>query len=121
MVVAYLRGLLKPSLKHGLRSIVAENYVLESLMADSQLRTLEETVQSDASMLPILTHDSKKETMRLIRRRLQRCHELRNGVIYGAPLQRREGEISLYQLYHLCTKAGILEALAGANPPNNNG
>ena len=54
MVVAYLRGLLKPSLNYGLRSIVAENYVFESLMADNQALMLESASLCDASILPAL-------------------------------------------------------------------
>lgn len=116
MVVAYLRGLLKPSLKHGLRSLVAENYVFEALLADNQIRYLESAILSDASIIPVLKHDSKRETMRLIRRRMKRCMEIRNGMIYNAKRSKpATGEISLYQLYHLASKAGILETLTGAN------
>jgi hypothetical protein len=121
MVVAYLRGLLKPSLHYGLRSIVAENYVFEALLADNQAFMLESSIQSDASIIPALKIESKRETMRLINRRRQRCMEIRNGAIYGARKAKTPGEISLYQLYHLCSRAGILEALTGGNPTNNNG
>jgi septation ring formation regulator EzrA len=123
MVVAYLRGLLKPSFDHGLRSIVAENYVLDTLVADTQARMLEATILSDSAILPALTMDAKKDTMRLIRKRMQRCVDIRNGEIYGKPKVRQSapGQISLYQLYQLATKSGILETLAAPRVTDSNG
>lgn len=120
MVVAYLRGLLKPSLKYGLRSVVAENYVLESIVAGTQADLLESTVLSDSAMLPALTTESKRETMRLIRRRLQRCTDIRNGNIYGVHKVQKQGQLSLYQLYQLASRSGILETLTKANCTTNN-
>lgn len=120
MVVAYLRGLLKPSLKHGLRSIVAENYVLESLAAVNQADMLESTVLSDSAIIPALTTDSKRETMRVIRRRLQRCTEIRNGNIYGVKKAPQTGQISLYQLYQLASRSGILETLTAGTCNTDN-
>lgn len=120
MVVAYLRGLLKPSLQHGLRSIVAENYVLESLVAGVQADLMEAAVLSDSAILPALTTDSKRETMRVIRRRLQRCKDIRNGNIYGVSKERQTGQLSLYQLYQLASRSGILKTLTTSNDPTNN-
>jgi hypothetical protein len=123
MVVAYLRGLLKPSFDHGLRSIAAENYVLDTLVADTQARMLEATILSDSAILPALTIDAKKDTVRLISKRMQRCVDIRNGAIYGKPkLQTASsGQISLYQLYQLTTKSGILETLAAPRNTDSNG
>lgn len=123
MVVAYLRGLLKPSFDHGLRSFVAENYVLDTLVADTQAKMLEATILSDSAILPALTMDAKKDTMRLIHKRMQRCVDIRNGEIYGKPKLRTaaQGQISLYQLYQLTTKSGILETLAAPRAPDSNG
>lgn len=119
MVVAYLQGLLKPSLKHGLRSIVAENYVLESLVAGNQAQMMEAAILSDSAILPALTTESKRETLRVIRRKLSRCTDIRNGKIYSAHTARKaKGEISLYQLYQLCARSGILETLTGATNPD---
>lgn len=116
MVVAYLQGLLKPSLNYGLRSIVAENYVFETLVAGNQAKMLETAVLSDSAVLPALTTESKRETLRVIRRKLSRCTDIRNGKIYGAStVKKPSGEISLYQLYQLCARSGILETLTGAN------
>lgn len=120
MVVAYLRGLLKPSLNYGLRSIVAENYVLESLVAGTQADLMEASVLSDSAILPALTNDSKRETMRIIRRRLQRCTEIRNGHIYGIKKVQNKGQISLYQLYQLASRSGILETLTASNRKTDN-
>jgi len=122
MVVAYLRGLLKPSLKHGLRSVVAENYVMETLVADTQARMLEATILSDSAILPALTMDAKKDTLRLIRRKMQRCVDIRNGVIYASAKPAiGHGQISLYQLYQLAVKSGILQTLAAPRTPDPNG
>ena len=116
MVVAYLRGLLKPSLQYGLRSVVAENYVLESLMSENQASALESSAVSDSAILSTLTMESKKDTMRVIRRRLQRATNIRNGEIYrSSRAKKSDGQISLYQLYQLCAKSGILETLTKAD------
>jgi len=122
MVVAYLRGLLKPSLKHGLRSIVAENYVMDTLVADTQARMLEATILSDSAILPALTMEAKHDTLRLIKRRMQRCVDIRNGGIYATARPRgAAGQISLYQLYQLAAKSGILETLAAPRNPEKDG
>ena len=121
MVVAYLRGFLKPSIKYGLRSIVSENYVFEMLAAENHASLLEAVSLSDAAILPAMTADSKRETMRTIRRRLQRATSIRNGALYGATAPKENGQISLYQLYQLCAKSGILETLTSADTTNANG
>lgn len=118
MVVAYLRGFLRPTIKHGLRTIVAENYVMETILADNKVRNLEAAIASDSSILPALKYESKRDVMRTIRRRMQRCLDIRNGKIYSAKREQEpqtRGQISLYQLYHLATKAGILESLGQPN------
>lgn len=113
MVVAYLRGLLKPTLTYGLRSLLAEEAILEALEAQLAVEGYGNSIIADAAVLPALEHKSKEHTMRSIRARLMRCTELRTFDIYR--LNRRveldKNGISLYQLYQVASANGLMDAL----------
>ena len=116
MVAAYLRGLLKPRTMYGLRSDLAEDVLLEAILADVQAKGYETSILTDASIIPALTDESKETTLRSIRAKLGRVTELKMFDIYclakaSRHLKGKKNEVSLYQLYHLADKYGILTAL----------
>ena len=119
MVAAYLRGLLKPDLPYGLRSELAEEAILEAMVVDMQVDHQKAAIAADASALPIFTDAGKEKTLRAIQARLSRCIELRTMDIYRLDASKKpvagKNDISLYQLYHLAAKNGILDALRDYN------
>lgn len=119
MVVAYLRGLLKPELMYGRRSEAAEEAIFEALAADVQVQNHLAVIAAESSALPIFTDEGKDKTLRSLRARIARCHELRMMDIYRLDMRDLatpvKNEISLYQLYHLAAKQGILDALQEYN------
>jgi hypothetical protein len=119
MVAAYLRGLLKPDLPYGLRSELAEEAILEAMVVEMQVDHQKSAIAADAAALPIFTDTGKDKTLRAIQARLARCIELRTMDIYRLDASKKptggKNDISLYQLYHLAAKHGILDALQEYN------
>ena len=116
MLAAYLRGFLKPKTTYGLRSSLAEDAVIEAMVYQMHIENYETSIKVDSSILGCLTHDGKKETLRSIAMRSARCSELRSMDIYrlrkaSRPPDKKNGP-SLYQLYHIAKKCGILDALS---------
>lgn len=117
MVVAYLRGLLKPEFKEGLRSRVAEQVVLSALAAEEAARNLVENIRLDHVMMPLLEAKSQKRMAETRGLRMARVNELRSMDIYAfsrsaqyANLSVIAGgkEISLVQLAHAMEEGGLL-------------
>lgn len=118
MVLAYLRGLLPKEPAYGLRSSLAEDLIIESLLAEVNVQHYECSVLADSAALPILTDKSKNEVMKSTNARLARAMELRTMDIYrlgSVQAPAPKNEISLYQLYQLALNNGILSALANHN------
>jgi hypothetical protein len=114
MLVAHLRGLLNPAPAYGLRSLLAEDAVIEGLTADDAATSYFDSVSADASMLPALTKASAQETMRLMRRKTERGAELRAMEIFHYATKGgkdRKAKPSLYQLYRIAEEHGIFDAL----------
>lgn len=126
MVLAYLRGLLKPKLHFGFRSLLSENVVLEALAAESMHDSLLRDVDFDLAALPILEHKAKKDTIQRTSARLRRVSELRSMDIYRVEqqlghyekLSNASNEISLLQLFRLAEKHGVFEKLDSAKEQN---
>jgi hypothetical protein len=118
MLAAYLRGMLKPSHKYGLRSLLAENVIFEGVSAELSVAAYETAILSDASMLPVFNEKGIRDTMHSISKRAARCMELRLMDVYrmarrldGDAGKSGKKELSLYQLYQIAVKNGIFDAL----------
>lgn len=119
MLAAYLRGLLKPTVNYGLRSLISETIVLEAIAAEVSADTFQLHAQLDAAMLPVLNDKGVRSTIRLMGLRAARGSELRLMDIYrlnskaedAAHAQNNKNTLSIYQLYHLAAKNGIFDSL----------
>lgn len=118
MVVAYLRGLLRPAHKFGQRSVVTEDIVIEVLTSEMIAGNMQASVAADLSLVPVLNHKGLNETIAKSNTRLVRASELRMFDIYkvadqiGGTLKRNiKNELSLFQLYQIMEKSGIFSAL----------
>jgi hypothetical protein len=118
MVVAYLRGLLRPIHKFGSRSVIAENVVLEALSAELLAGNMQAVVSSDLAAITLFKQDAAISTMELASSRLTRAGELRIYDVYkvasqiaGQLKRDTKDELSMFQLYQIAEKSGIFEAL----------
>jgi len=118
MVVAHLRGLLRPHHPYQRRSLLSEDIVLESLAAEQIAGNMERGILTDLSLMPVITEKGIHATIQKANNRGARAAELRLMNIYRVDEQlarkvkgaNPHREISLYQLYQLAEKQGIFEA-----------
>ena len=118
MVVAYLRGLLRPAHKFGQRSVVTEDIVIEVLTSEMIASNMQASIAADLSLVPVLNHKGLTDTIDKSNTRLVRASELRMFDIYkvadqiGGTLKRNvKNELSLFQLYQIAETSGIFSAL----------
>lgn len=117
MVVAYLRGLLRPQHNFGTRSFATEEVILEALDAECAAASINASVMADLAIIPALTQRGVIATTSRASKRLVRASELRTMDIYKVADQvasriKRDTKntLSLYQIYQLAEKSGIFEA-----------
>ena len=118
MVVAYLRGLLRPVHKFGQRSVVTEDIVIEVLTSEMIASNMQASIAAELSLVPVLNHKGLNDTIDKSNTRLVSASELRMFDIYkvayqiGGTLKRNvKNELSLFQLYQIAEKSGIFSAL----------
>ncbi len=112
MLAAYLRGFLKPSPQFGMRSAFAEELIIEGMAATIAADGFDLSVAADASKLSVLNQQGKMQALQRIHAQMVRCSELRMMDIYKLDQEvTNKNGISLYQLYQLADKQGILSAL----------
>jgi hypothetical protein len=118
MLAAYLRGLLKPALRYGFSSLAFEGLKLEMMLAQVKIEDFSQSVQSDSSVIPTLTDESKQQTLRRIHVQLERRSQLQLMDIYGLAHGKRgsehetsQGKISMVQLFRLVEREGIFGAV----------
>lgn len=111
MLAAYLRGLLKPSMSHGFRSLLFEDVILEAMTAQIASDNFQLSVISDSALSSILTAESKRSVLRRTQRQIRRRANLQLMDIYELASGRRDQQtsgISLLQLFHLMKKEGMI-------------
>jgi len=64
MLVAYLRGLLKPDYPQGLRSIIRENFVLQALARELDANEMMARVAHEGTFVTLLTHDNANKLLK---------------------------------------------------------
>jgi hypothetical protein len=64
MLVAYLRGLLKPDYPQGVRSIIRENFILQALSRELDANELISRVQHAGTFVTLLTHDNANKLLK---------------------------------------------------------
>jgi hypothetical protein len=64
MLVAYLRGLLKPDYPHGLRSIIRENFILQALSRELDAKEMMARVAHAGTFVTLLTHDNANKLLK---------------------------------------------------------
>jgi hypothetical protein len=111
MLAAYLRGLLKPSMAFGFRSLLFEDVILEAMTADIAAENFRLSVASDSALASILTDEGKRGVLRRTQRQIKRHAALQLLDIYDLANGKRDKQtagISLLQLFHLMKKEGII-------------
>lgn len=64
MLVAYLRGLLKPDYPQGIRSIIRENFVLQALARELDAREMLARIEHEGTFVALLTHDNANKLLK---------------------------------------------------------
>lgn len=64
MLVAYLRGLLKPDYPNGIRSIIRENFILQALARELDAKELMARLRHEESYVALLNHESANKLLK---------------------------------------------------------
>lgn len=64
MLVAYLRGLLKPDYPQGVRSIIRENFVLQALARELDASEMMARIAHEGTFVTLLTHDNANKLLK---------------------------------------------------------
>lgn len=122
MVVAFLRGLLKPKLAFGLRSLVAENVMLEAMEATMDAESYKVSALLHTIRLSVTKHEARTSVVNKASEHFGKAIDLEGYDLYGwkdlisKQAATAKGRISLYQLYHVMKQRGILNQLHQPKP-----
>lgn len=64
MLVAYLRGLLKPDYPQGVRSIIRENFILQALARELDASEAMARIKHEGTFVTLLTHDNANKLLK---------------------------------------------------------
>lgn len=64
MLVAYLRGLLKPNYPLGIRSLIRENFILQALSREQDAQDMLLRLQHEGSFVSLLTHENANKLLK---------------------------------------------------------
>ena len=116
MVVAYLRGILKPREDYGIRTTLTDTLVLEAMYSDMLADDIEHLTLVQASELSALSEDSGNNILKKQPTLLEKTSALRQNDLYGftakttAITSVAESDENLVKLFKLAQKAGIISA-----------
>jgi nucleoside-specific outer membrane channel protein Tsx len=122
MVVAFLRGLLKPKLSFGLRSLVAENVMLEAMDATMDAENYKVSALMQTIRLSVTKYEARTSAVNKASEHFGKAIDLDGYDLYGwkdliaKKTTSSEKRISLYQLYHVMKQRGILDQLHRQQP-----
>jgi len=119
MVVAYLRGILKPELQHGYRSLLSESVIFEALEAESMHDDIQFCENTDLAVVGSLNEDGFKRVLRQSSLRKDRLAQLKEFDLYCIEDQlsvtleagSNRSEFSTIQLFRILESKGILDKL----------
>lgn len=122
MVVAFLRGLLKPKLSFGIRSLVAENVMLEAMDATMDAEHYKISALMKTIQLGVTKYEARTSVVNKASEHFGKAIDLDGYDLYGwkdlidKKATSGEKRISLYQLYHVMKQRGILDQLHQPKP-----
>ena len=64
MLIAYLRGLLKPDYPQGVRSIIRENFILQALSRELEANELLTRIRHEGTFISLLTHANANKLLK---------------------------------------------------------
>lgn len=117
MMAAYLQGHTRPSFNYGLMSRLTESVILELVSAQIAAKDYEMSAMVDIIRLPLLQAKSMQDVSRSVDARVRRARDLRFAQIFADEKVFNKNMPSLYQLYQIAQKHGIMDALQAYNPP----
>lgn len=113
MLAAHLRGFLLPRHQYGLRSVFAENLILEGFMALEEKDQFELSMQRDSALMTNFDQDSKNATMRRLAAQTKRAAELSFMDLYryGSSRGAAVDGIPLTKLFQIMRREGMMREL----------
>ncbi len=110
MLLAYLRGLLKPDYPHGVRSVLRENLILEKVEIDQKVDLELTRLQLDAAFIPMTDARGAKEILGGIGRTFDKLSQLAEFDLMRAAIPQAKGSVdSLVKIYYALSKAGLVD------------
>ncbi len=64
MLVAYLRGLLKPDYPQGVRSMLRENFILQALSRELDAKEMIARVEHEGTFVALISHDNANKLLK---------------------------------------------------------
>lgn len=64
MLVAYLRGLLKPDYPQGVRSVIRENFILQAISREIDANEMLSRLEHEGTFVALLTHDNANKLLK---------------------------------------------------------
>lgn len=64
MLLAYLRGLLKPDYPQGARSIIRENFILQAISRELDGNELMARIQHEGTFVALISHDNANKLLK---------------------------------------------------------
>ena len=109
MILAFLRGLLKPKYTQGARSVAAENLVLEAIALEETAKHGREQILMQAAFSEHFSARKVPDLIREFGRSLKRLSELSMLNISWQAMPEARGKVeSIMKLYEALEKAGII-------------
>lgn len=111
MVAAFMRGMLRKENKYGLRSALSENIIMEAVGAEASASQMQMNALIDATITGVIKYEERQKHLESVFARASRVYDLRLYDVYRMSKRPMSGSVSLYQLYQLMQKRGILDAM----------
>lgn len=109
MLLAFLRGLLKPYYNQGSRSVAAEHLVLEAIAVEETGRQGRDMVLMQAAFSSHFARNRVSETMGNFGKELRRLAEMSMLNVGWSSVPEAQASVdSMLQLYEALEKAGII-------------
>ena len=108
MLLAYLRGLLRPGYEQGLRSRVREECILAVIDKEQRADYNEGLIAMDVSMLSALKAEAVGKHSKRIGEAILKIGNLREGLESGSGSRKLSSIDASVKLFHALEKVGIL-------------
>jgi hypothetical protein len=110
MLVAYLRGLLKPTYENGLRSIIREDIILQAVAAEKEAEWEKVKINFESSLLNKVDPSRVRQLMSSLNNAIRKAKAIGMMDLLLQSVPQAFGSVdSLVEMYKALEKAGIIQ------------